>query len=250
MNQPDPERGRPDLTIAAVIGCILFGLAFLSGEGLPFAPFIFGLVVGLGWLLDRCALNPEEECRVPSEVETAPRKRFGTSDAPERRQEGIQQRQEALQEGPSPTDLPILPVANHPEAADHSIMVPTRPRRSFEFSSRYHSALLWCLASQGVAGFLVGMTVGLFEVWASISQPVVENPGPRFAEFLVIAVLSQWLVILYILLRRPKSPTKSDLWFIRVGIFPMLLAAPFLAYGVWSVIGHSTESGWERLFSE
>src|SRR5262249_1148056 len=138
MSQPVPEQGRPDLAIAFVIGFILLVLISLLPGGFPFALLVFGFILGLGLLLDRCALKPQEAFQIPSEVATASRKRFGAGEASEARegiqcqagpqpgppeshgntptrQEGIQPTREAVQERISPTNLPI---ANHSEAAD------------------------------------------------------------------------------------------------------------------------------------
>ncbi len=70
----------------------------------------------------------------------------------------------------------------------------------------------------------------------------------RSNQFCIVAMIGYWLGTLFILLRRRKAPTRLDLWFIRYGVIPLWLTAPYLAGIAYDFIGRSTERGLDRLF--
>jgi hypothetical protein len=108
-----------------------------------------------------------------------------------------------------------------------------RKRRSFEFSLKYGPALLRCLGLQMVCFILTGLVLDL---------------ESRTNKLCFIAIVSQWIVVLVMMGRRPLAPTKWDLRFISYGIVPLTLAAPWIADLVWYFIGHTSQNGLERLF--
>jgi hypothetical protein len=71
--------------------------------------------------------------------------------------------------------------------------------------------------------------------------------GGRTFGFFKVAVLGHWVGILMIIGRRPISPTKWDIFFIRWGVLLLLTAAGLIAPLVWAIIGDSHLSGWQRL---
>ena len=55
----------------------------------------------------------------------------------------------------------------------------------------------------------------------------------------VYAMAAFWVGVLLIILRRPHSPTKSDLHVIRFGSLVVVIAAQFLARWIWAMRGVS-----------
>jgi hypothetical protein len=88
---------------------------------------------------------------------------------------------------------------------------------------------------------------------ALIGQSLIGIPtsllldGGRAFAFFETALLGHWIAILLIVWRRPMTPTKFDLSFIRIGILPMCLLPGLLTPLVWRIIGESDLSGWQRL---
>ncbi len=72
--------------------------------------------------------------------------------------------------------------------------------------------------------------------------------GGRAFSFFGVAILSQWISTLMIVTRRPTSPTKGDLYFIRIGILPLCVLTGGIAPFVWKVLGESDLHGLHRLF--
>jgi hypothetical protein len=118
-----------------------------------------------------------------------------------------------------------------PDPPGAGVPAPARPRRSFEFSPLYRPAVLGCLAVQAFLFILTGLMLDF----------------GRMNKLCAIVIVAQWIGFFVVLGRRPLSPTQSDLWFIRWGSVPLLLAAPWIAIRVYAVIGTSSLSGLERL---
>jgi hypothetical protein len=108
-----------------------------------------------------------------------------------------------------------------------------KKRRSFEFSSKYRPSIRWCLCLQGLFFLLTAMLLDL----------------GRANQFCSIAIVGQWVGIFLVMGRRPLSPTRADLLFIRYGIVPLMFATPYIGDWVWGVIGKSSQSGLERWLS-
>jgi hypothetical protein len=106
-----------------------------------------------------------------------------------------------------------------------------RPRRLFELSLLYLPAVLTGFVVQVLLFLLTGLVLDF----------------GRTNRLCAIALVGHWVGVLLVLHRRPLSPTRSDLWFIRWGAVPLLLAAPWVAELVYALIGHSSLSGLERL---
>jgi len=68
--------------------------------------------------------------------------------------------------------------------------------------------------------------------------------------FFKVALIGHWMGIFVIMGRRPLSPTKWDIFFIRVGVLAILTLVVLIAPIVWNVIGESHLSGFERLLGE
>ncbi len=64
-----------------------------------------------------------------------------------------------------------------------------------------------------------------------------------------IAFLCHWLGIFLLLARRPLSPTKTDILFVRWGTPLLMMVVGLIAPTVWNMIGKSDLSGWQRLWS-
>ena len=72
--------------------------------------------------------------------------------------------------------------------------------------------------------------------------------GGHLTRMCIVAVTGYWIVAAMLIVRRRKSPTKTDLFFLRWGILPMMCAVPLIAGVVYSIIGISHLSGLERWF--
>jgi hypothetical protein len=105
-------------------------------------------------------------------------------------------------------------------------------RELFEFSPRYWPALKQAISLQMVFGVLTGLMLDM---------------GRSFG-FFKVALVGHCLGILLIIGRRPLSPTKWDIFFIRFGVLLLLIFAGLFAPLVWSIIGESHLSGWQRLW--
>jgi hypothetical protein len=71
--------------------------------------------------------------------------------------------------------------------------------------------------------------------------------GGRTFSFFIVALLSDWVCIILIVARRPMTPTKFDLSFIRIGILPMCILTGAIAPLIWRIIGESDRNGLQRL---
>jgi hypothetical protein len=101
-----------------------------------------------------------------------------------------------------------------------------------EASSQYWSALKHGIVLQLIVGVL-----------AALSLDLGESLG-----FFTVAALGHWIGIFFIIIaRRPHSPSKVDILFIRWGIVLLLIVTGLIAPFVWSLIGESHLSGWQRL---
>ena len=105
-------------------------------------------------------------------------------------------------------------------------------RAAFEFSPRYGSALNQAIVLQIVFGVLTALMLDM---------------GQSFG-FFKVAFLGHWVGILLIIGRRPLSPTKVDIFFIRWGILLLLAITGGIAPLVWKIIGESDLNGWQRLW--
>jgi hypothetical protein len=70
--------------------------------------------------------------------------------------------------------------------------------------------------------------------------------GEILRQFLV-ALIGYWLGVACILIRRERTPTRTDLFFTRYGSLVLLALAPMVAKLVYLLIGESTFSGLHRL---
>ncbi len=114
-------------------------------------------------------------------------------------------------------------------AASTSETVPDRS--SFTFSDAYWPALKVAVILQAVLGILTALMLD----------------GGRSFVFFEVAFVGHWIGILLIMGRRPLTPTRFDLIYVRYGVIINLVLAGIIAPAVWSLIGESTLSGWERL---
>jgi hypothetical protein len=102
----------------------------------------------------------------------------------------------------------------------------------FELVSTYWPAFKSALIFQFVFGVLTALMLD----------------GGRSFEFFKVAFAGHWIGILIIIGRRPISPTKADIFFIRWGLPVVMLATGLVAPFIWSMIGASHLSGWQRLW--
>jgi hypothetical protein len=73
--------------------------------------------------------------------------------------------------------------------------------------------------------------------------------GGRLLGVVSIATVAYWMVTLQIMFRRPATPTRVDIVFIRFGVLLLSAVTVFVAPFVWDFIGESTRSGLDRLLS-
>jgi hypothetical protein len=106
------------------------------------------------------------------------------------------------------------------------------PRASFEFSPQYWPAIKDAIVLQ----LLFGVPSALL------------LDGGRVFGFFKVALIGHLSGMLMIIGRRPMSPTKTDIFFIRWGILLLFLATGVIAPFIWSIIGESHLSGWQRLW--
>lgn len=104
---------------------------------------------------------------------------------------------------------------------------------NFELSSSYASAFRTGICLEAAMGILTALIL---------------DGGETF-KFFGVALLAHWIGMILILWRRPLSPTKFDLSFIRIGIIPLLVASAAIGPSVWKLIGESNQSGLQRLLS-
>jgi TatA/E family protein of Tat protein translocase len=110
----------------------------------------------------------------------------------------------------------------------------TIPKESeFNLSPLYWPALRFGILVQAVLGILTALILDM---------------GQSFA-VLKIAFLSHWLGIFLLWARRPISPTKTDILFVRWGTPLLMMAIGLIAPLIWEIIGKSDLSGWQRLWS-
>jgi hypothetical protein len=102
----------------------------------------------------------------------------------------------------------------------------------FKYSPLYWPALGFGILVQAILGILSALMLDLGET-LNIFQ---------------VAFVGHWAGMLFILVRRPLSPTKTDIVFIRWGTPLLMLATVLIARQVWNVIGDSDRSGWQRLW--
>jgi hypothetical protein len=105
-------------------------------------------------------------------------------------------------------------------------------RTSFEFSPLYWPALKFGILLQAIIGTLCALMLDM---------------GETFDVFKVTFV-AHWAGIFFIMGRRPLSPTRVDIAFIRWGTPLCLAATVWIRPLVWQMIGESTLSGVERLW--
>ncbi|MEX2315693.1 MAG: hypothetical protein WD669_00980 [Pirellulales bacterium] len=110
----------------------------------------------------------------------------------------------------------------------------SQSRASFEFSPHYWPALKFAIVMQFVFGVLTALMLDMGES----------------AGFFKVALISHWLLIFEIVGRRPMSPTSVDVVVIRYGLVFCWFVAGLVAPWVWSIIGESPLSGWDRLFGD
>ena len=84
-------------------------------------------------------------------------------------------------------------------------------------SDSYRRSLWIALALQGAIGALSALMLD-FGMMARCS---------------LIALLAFWGGTLMVLLRRPRNPTRIDLWLIRWGYLPLVITVQVVARSVW-----------------
>ena len=121
----------------------------------------------------------------------------------------------------------------------------TNPYRSPVAEKGQRSLFDWLLSkisAEYVPSLKVALWVdGVLLVLAALTL----DSGRTLGSFL-IAAPAHWGIIAVILLRRPASPGRFDLVFVRYGTLLIWLIAECLAPLVWSIIGESHLSGLER----
>jgi hypothetical protein len=105
-------------------------------------------------------------------------------------------------------------------------------RASFEFSPNYWPAIKDAIVLQ----LLFGVPSALL------------LDGGRVFGFFKVALIGHISGILMIIGRRPISPTKADILFIRWGVPVVMLGTALVAPFIWPIIGESHLSGWQRLW--
>lgn len=78
-----------------------------------------------------------------------------------------------------------------------------------------------CVLLQGIIALLTGMILD----------------GGMCLQWALIAAAAHWGAVIVIIARRPVTPTKWDLVFIRVGYLLMLVLTPFITGIVWHIRG-------------
>ncbi len=116
---------------------------------------------------------------------------------------------------------------------DSKTIAATPEKTRFKFSPLYWPAIRFGVCVQAILGILTALMLDM---------------GQSFGVFKV-AFLGHWFGILLILARRPESPTKTDIIFVRWGTPLLMMAIGFIAPQVWKMIGRSDLSGWQRLWS-
>jgi hypothetical protein len=64
----------------------------------------------------------------------------------------------------------------------------------------------------------------------------------------ITAMIGYWIAVALIMIRRRSKPTQGDLLFLRYGVAGLFIITLAVAKLVYSIIGESTLSGWERWF--
>jgi TatA/E family protein of Tat protein translocase len=110
----------------------------------------------------------------------------------------------------------------------------TIPEQSeFKLSPLFWPALRFGIIVQAILGVLTALML---------------DTGESFNVFKV-AFLGHWLGIFLLFARRPLSPTKTDIVFIRWGTPLLMMAIALVAPFVWTIIGKNDLSGWQRVTS-
>jgi hypothetical protein len=63
-----------------------------------------------------------------------------------------------------------------------------------------------------------------------------------------MSMIGYWIAVLAIRIRRGAAPTAGDLLFLRYGVAMLFILSFAVARLVYSIIGESPISGWERWF--
>jgi hypothetical protein len=82
---------------------------------------------------------------------------------------------------------------------------------------QYRSAVKWGAVQQTVTGILSAMVLDggvVFRVWS-------------------LSVLAYWIGVILIVLRRPLSPTRLDILFIKYGFIPLFILDCWLSFSIW-----------------
>ncbi len=106
-------------------------------------------------------------------------------------------------------------------------------RPSYQLAPAYWPALKFAVI---LDGFLLLLT------------SLILDGGRSFA-FYSIAFVAHWMGITVVMWRRPSAPTLLDRVFIRWGVVLLWILMAAIAPLVWSIIGESHLSGWQRLMS-
>ena len=91
-------------------------------------------------------------------------------------------------------------------------------RTTLPIAASYRRAIFEALVLQVILGILAMMVLD----------------GGHIAHTTGIAVLAFWAGAALIIVRRPTAPTPTDLWLLRFGFLPLLIATFALAEWVWS----------------
>jgi len=99
------------------------------------------------------------------------------------------------------------------------------------------------------AEYVPSLTVALWIDGVLLVLTALLLDGGRTFGFFSVAALAHWGAIAVILLRRPASPSRFDLIVVRYGALFFWCIIMWFAPVVWSIIGESHLSGWERFRS-
>jgi sec-independent protein translocase protein TatA len=128
---------------------------------------------------------------------------------------------------------PVFPTSRYERQFDRKRIKRIPEESELKLSPLYWPALRFGIIVQAIFGVLTALMLDM---------------GQTFGVF-KIAFLAHWLGIFLLFARRRLSPKKTDLVFIRWGTPILMIAITFVAPLVWTIIGRSDLSGWQRLTS-
>ena len=91
--------------------------------------------------------------------------------------------------------------------------------------------------------FLMFILTPVFDYW----QTFILLFGQPMGMWLV-SIISYYIIMLWIVLKRPNNPTTSDILFLSFGYILLFIIATILTPCIWKIIGESSLPGCQRLF--